>query len=66
MTQQRRQIYPKVEIKENNISYGRVGKIDDLLILRIGDALFKTNDKTVEFIVLFLANKEITKASPFH
>ena len=39
---------------------------EDLMIVGIGDTSFKTEDKAVDGVVLFLTNSSITKASPLY
>ena len=46
------------------IEFSRIGSRDDLIIIGIGDASFKSGEKAVGGVFLFLANKDITKASP--
>ena len=59
-------VFKKVEMKESGINYGYVGKKEDLRIVRIGDVSFKTSEKAVGGIVLFLVSKDMKRASPIH
>ena len=48
------------------VKFSRIGPRDDLIIIGIGDASFKSKDKGVGGVFLFLANKEMMKASPIY
>ena len=46
------------------INYPRIAPRDDLILIGIGDASFKSEEKAVGGVFLFLASKEMTRASP--
>lgn len=56
----------KVELKESGVSYRYIGKKEELKIIVIGDASFKTDEKAIGGIILLLAHKDLTKACPIH
>ena len=46
--------------------YGRIGKKKELQIVGISDASFKTIEKAVGGVPLFLVNQDFTRVSPIH
>ena len=48
------------------IKFSRIGSRDDLVIIGIGDASFKSEEKAVDSVFLFLANTKMSKASPIY
>ena len=54
----------KVREKESRIKYGRIGAADDLVIVGLGDASYKQDEKAIGGIFLFLANSSLTRAAP--
>ena len=46
--------------------FSRIGSKDDLMIVGIRDASFKSDDKAVGGVMLFLTNSSMTKASPLY
>jgi len=56
-------ILKKVREKESLIKYEHIGDADDLVIVGLGDASYKQDDKAVSGIFLFLANSALTRAS---
>ena len=46
-------------MKESPVNNGYVGKKEDLRIVGIGDASFKTSEKAVGGIILLLASKDM-------
>ena len=56
----------KVRERESKIKYTRVGDKEDLVVVGIGDASFKSDDKAVGGVSLFLANSKLTRASPIY
>ena len=59
-------VLKKVELKESGVSYGHVGKKNDLRIFGIGDELFKTDENALGVIILLFTKKEMTRASPIY
>ena len=50
--------------QEIKLKYKWIGDKDDLVIVRVGYASFKTDDKAIGGVVLFLANSSMTRAAP--
>ena len=48
------------------MKFSRIGPKDDLMIVGIGDASFKSDDKAVGGVLLFLTNTSMTKAAPIY
>ena len=57
-------ILKKVREKESQIKYEHLGDGDDLVIVGIGDASYKQDNKAVGGIFLFLANSSLSRAAP--
>ena len=49
-------VLKKVTSKESKMFYGMIGKKEELQIVGIGDASFKTDEKAVGGVVLLLVN----------
>ena len=56
-------VLKKVTSKKIKMFYGRIGKKEKLLIVGIGDASFKTDEKAVGGVILLLADQDFKKAS---
>ena len=56
----------KVRERESKVQFGRIGKKEDLMIVGIGDALYKSDDKAVGGVLLFLTDARMTRASPMY
>ena len=59
-------ILKKVTERESFIQFSRIGQRDDLIVMGIGDASFKLDDKAIGGVMLFLSNSEMTKALPIY
>ena len=57
-------ILKRVHKKESKIKYGHLGDKDDLVIICLGDASYKQDDKAIGGVILLLANSSFTKSSP--
>ena len=57
-------IVNKAKDRSSKVKFSRIGPKDDLLVVAIGDASFKVDDKAVGGVLLFLANSSMTRASP--
>jgi len=57
-------IIEKVKKEENKIIYKKLGNREDLQIIGIVDASYKTDNKSIAGMLIALANKDMTKASP--
>ena len=55
-----------VHIKESKIKYIHIGNREDLVIIGLGDASYKQDDKAIGGVILLLANSLFTKASPIY
>ena len=56
----------KVRERESKIKFSKISPKDNLVIVGIGDASFKTDEKVVDGILLSLAISVMTKASPIY
>ena len=56
----------KARERESKVKYSRIGKLEDLVVLGTGDASYKVDDKSVGGISLFLANRDLDRASPIY
>ena len=52
--------------KESKIKYGYLGNKEDLVIIGLGDASYKQDDKAVGGVILILVNSSLTRASPIY
>ena len=50
-------VLKKVRERQSMIKFSRIGPRDDLIIIGVGDASFKSEEKAVGGVFLFLANK---------
>ena len=57
-------ILKKVRERKSFIKYEYMGDADDLVIIGIGDASYKQDQKAVGGIFLFLSNSSMTRAAP--
>ena len=57
-------ILKQVHSKESKIRYTHIGNKEDLVIIGLGDALYKQDDKAIGGVILLLANSLFTKALP--
>ena len=57
-------ILKKVRERRSFVKYEHLGDPDDLIILGIGDASYKQDQKAVGGVFLFLSNPSMTCASP--
>ena len=56
----------RVREKESKIKYGYHGDVDHLVIVGIGDASYKQDDKAIGGVLIFLANSSLTRALPIY
>ena len=52
--------------RDSKIEYGHLGNKEDLVVIGLGDASYKQDDKAVGGVILLLANSSLTKASPIY
>ena len=57
-------VLKKAKDRSSRMKFLRIGPKDDLIIVGIGDASFKTDDKRIGGVLLFLSNSSMTKAAP--
>merc|ERR1712112_234725 len=57
-------VVEKVKKENNKVVYTKVGEKEDLQIIGIVDASYKTDDKAIGGMMMMIANKELKKASP--
>ena len=54
----------KIKREENKVIYGKIGEKEKLQLIGIIDASYKTNEKSVDGMLLMIGNEKLTKASP--
>ena len=59
-------VVKKVRERSSKIRFFRIGQRKDLIIVGIEDASFKSEEKAVGGVFLFLANSSMTRASPLY
>ena len=59
-------IIKQVHSKESKIKYAHIGNKEDLVVIGLGDASYKQDDKAIGGVILLLANSLFTKASPIY
>ena len=59
-------VLKKVSERSSKVKFSKIGPREDLIIIRIGDALFKSQEKAVVGVLLFLANSPMTRAVPIY
>ena len=59
-------VLKNVQERKSKIKFSKIGSRDDLVIIGIRDASFKSEEKAVGGVLLFLANSSMTRASPLY
>ena len=59
-------ILKHVHSKDSKLKYGHLGNKEDLVVIGLGDASYKQDDKAVGGVILLLANSSFTKVSPIY
>ena len=59
-------VLKKIRERDSKIKFSRIPARDDLIVVGIGDASFKSEEKAVGGVLLFLANSQMTKALPIY
>ena len=59
-------VLKKVNLRDSDVYYGRVGDRDELQLIGVGDASYKQDDKAVGGVILWLENKDFERASPIY
>ena len=57
-------ILKKVRERKSFIKFEHLGDVDDLVIIGVGDASYKQDEKAVGGIFLFLVNPSLSRAAP--
>ena len=60
------QILKKAKERSSKLKFSRIGPKDDLIVVGIQDASFKSDDKAVGGVLLFLSNSSMTRAAPIY
>ena len=56
-------VLKNVKERDGHLRFGKIGEREELIVVGIRDASFKTEEKAVGGVFLFLSNKEMTKAA---
>ena len=59
-------ILKKVRERDSKLKFKKIGDRDNLMIVEIGDMSFKSEEKAVGGVFLFLTYSEMTKAAPIY
>ena len=59
-------VLKKAKSRSSKLRFSRIGPKDDLIVVGIGDASFKAEDKAVGGVLLFLSNSSMTRAAPIY
>ena len=59
-------VLKKAKESSSKMKFSKIGPKDDLMIVGIGDASFKLDDKAVGGVLLILANTSMTRAAPIY
>ena len=54
----------KIKKEENRVVYGRIGDKENLQIIGIVDASYKSDEKSIGGMMIVLADEKMTRASP--
>ena len=57
-------IVGKIKKEENKVVYGRVGDREDMQVIGMVDASYKSDEKSIGGMLIVLANENMTRASP--
>lgn len=59
-------VLKKVRERPSKFKFSRIGSKEDLIIIRIADASFKSKEKAVGGVLSFLSNSTMMKAVPIY
>ena len=59
-------ILKKVRERDSKLKFERFGEREDVIIVGIADTSFKTEDKAMGGVFLFIANTNMTRAAPIY
>ena len=59
-------VISKAEEHSSKIKFSKIAPKESLMIVGIGDASFKSDDKAIGGVLLFLANEDMTRAVPIY
>ena len=57
-------VVEKIKKEDNKVVYSKVGEKEKLQLIGIVDASYKSDEKSVGGMLLMIADKQMTKASP--
>ena len=59
-------VIKKAKERSSKMKFSKIGTKEDLMIVGIGDASFKSDDKAVGGVLLFLTNTNMSRAAPIY
>ena len=59
-------VVKKAKERPSKMKLSKIAPKEDLMIVGIGDASFKSDDKAVGVVLLFLTDENMTKAAPIY
>ena len=59
-------VIKKAKERSSKMKFSRIGSKEDLMIVGIGDTSFKSNNKTIGGVLLFLTKTNMTRAVPIY
>ena len=59
-------VISKVKEHSSKVKFSKIAPKENLIVIGIGDASFKSDDKAIGGVLLFLANEEMTRAIPIY
>ena len=59
-------VVKKAKERPSKMKFSRIAPKEELMIVGIGDASFKSDDKAVGGVLLFLTNEDMTRAAPIY
>ena len=59
-------VLKKAKERSLKMKFSMIAPKDDLIIVGIGDTSFKSDDKAVSGVLLFLSNSSMTRAAPIY
>ena len=59
-------VLKKAKERSSKMKFSKIAPKDDLMIVGVGDASFKLDDKAVGGVLLFLSNTSMTRAAPIY
>ena len=59
-------VLEKARERESCLRFSRIGRKEDLIVVGIGNASFKSDEKAVGGVMLFITNSRMTRAAPIY